>query len=60
LQSQNKPIDAKKMNRLKTTPVNKYKGLTEQEINEALYSFVAYIVLMLTTVLGLMLIVSIN
>ena len=48
------------MNRLKTTPVNKYKGLTEQEINEALYSFAAYIVIMLTTVLGLMLIATIN
>lgn len=48
------------MNKLKTNPQNKYKGLTEQEINEALYSFSAYIVLMLTTILGLMLIVSIN
>lgn len=48
------------MNKLKTTPTNQYKGLTEAEINEALYSFAAYIVLMLTTVLGLMLIVSIN
>jgi len=48
------------MNRLKTSPVNQYKGLTDQEINEALMSFAAYIVLMLTTVLGLMLIATIN
>ncbi len=48
------------MNKLKTTPTNQYKGLTEAEINEALYSFAAYIVLMLTTILGLMLIISIN
>jgi len=60
LQSQNKPIDAKNMNRLKTTPVNKYKGLTEQEINEALMSFAAYIVIMIVMVLGLGFIALIN
>ena len=48
------------MNKFKTNPQNQYKGLTEQEINEALYSFAAYIVLMLTTVLCLMLIATIN
>ena len=48
------------MNKLKTNPQNQYKGLTEAEINEALYSFAAYIVLMLTTVLGIMLIATIN
>jgi hypothetical protein len=48
------------MNKFKTHPTNQYKGLTEQEINEAIRDFAAYIILMLTTVLGLMLIVSIN
>jgi hypothetical protein len=48
------------MNRLKTTPVNEYKGLTEQEVNEVLKDFAAYIVLMLITVLGLMFLCTIN
>jgi hypothetical protein len=48
------------MNRLKTTPVNKYKGATEQEVNEVLKDFAAYIVLMLITVLGLMFLCTIN
>jgi hypothetical protein len=48
------------MNRLKTTPVNKYKGVTEQEVNEVLKDFAAYIVLMLITVLGLMFLCTIN
>ena len=48
------------MNRLKTTPVNKYKGLTEAEINDALYSFAAYIVIMIVMVLSLGFIALIN
>lgn len=48
------------MNRLKTTPVNKYKGLTEAEINDALMSFAAYIVIMIVMVLGLGFIALIN
>ena len=48
------------MNRLKTTPVNKYKGVTEQEVNEVLKDFAACIVLMLITVLGLMFLATIN
>jgi hypothetical protein len=60
LQSQNKPIGTKKMNRLKTTPVNKYKGLTEQEINEALMSFAAVIVIFFVMVLSLGFIALIN
>ena len=48
------------MNKLKTKPQNQYKGLTEQEINEALRDFAAYIILMLTTVLGLMFLCTIN
>ena len=48
------------MNRLKTTPVNQYKGLTDQEINEALMSFAAYIVIMIVMVLGLGFIALIN
>jgi len=49
------------MNRLKTTPVNKqYKGLTEQEINEALMSFAAVIVILFIMVLSLGFIALIN
>jgi hypothetical protein len=48
------------MNKLKTTPANKYKGITEQEVNEVLKDFAAYIVLMLITVLGLMFLCTIN
>ena len=48
------------MNRLKTTPVNQYKGLTEAEINDALMSFAAYIVIMIVMVLGLGFIALIN
>jgi len=48
------------MNRLKTTPVNQYKGLSEAEINDALYSFAAYIVLMIVMVLSLGFIALIN
>jgi hypothetical protein len=48
------------MNRLKTTPENQYKGVTEQEVNEVLKDFAAYIVLMLITVLGLMFLATIN
>lgn len=48
------------MNRLKTTPTNQYKGLTDQEINEALMSFAAYIVIMIVMVLGLGFIALIN
>jgi hypothetical protein len=48
------------MNKLKTAPANKYKGVTEQEINEVLKDFAAFIVLMLTTVLGLMFLCTIN
>jgi len=48
------------MNRLKTSPANKYKGVTEQEVNELLKDFAAFIVLMLITVLGLMFLCTIN
>ena len=48
------------MNKLKTNPQNQYKGLTEQEINEAIRDFAAYVILMLITVFGLMLICLIN
>jgi hypothetical protein len=48
------------MNRLKTTPVNQYKGLSEAEIDDALYSFAAYIVLMIVMVLSLGFIALIN
>jgi hypothetical protein len=48
------------MNRLKTTPVNKYTNKDLKEINEILMSFAAYIVLMLVTVFGLMLLATIN
>jgi hypothetical protein len=48
------------MNRLKTNPTNQYKGITEQEVNEVLKDFAAFIVLMLTTVLGLMFLCTIN
>ena len=48
------------MNRLKTSPENKYKGLTDQEINEALYSFAAVIVIFFIMVLSLGFIALIN
>jgi hypothetical protein len=48
------------MNKLKTNPTNQYKGITEQEVNEVLKDFAAYIVLMLITVLGLMFLCTIN
>jgi hypothetical protein len=48
------------MNRLKNTPVNKYKGLTELEINDAIMSFAAYIVIVIVMVLGLGFIALIN
>jgi hypothetical protein len=48
------------MNRLKTNPQNQYKGITEQEVNEVLKDFAAFIVLMLITVLGLMFLCTIN
>lgn len=48
------------MNRLKTTPVNKYKGLTDQEIDEALMSFAAVIVIFFVMVLSLGFIALIN
>jgi len=48
------------MNKLKTTPPNQYKGISEQEINEVLKDFAAFIVLMLITVLGLMFLCTIN
>jgi hypothetical protein len=51
---------AKKMNRLKTNPTNQYKGLTEQEINEALMSFAAVIVIFFVMVLSLGFIALIN
>lgn len=48
------------MNRLKTSPVNKYKGLTEAEINDALYSFAAFIVLMIVMIVSIGFIALIN
>lgn len=48
------------MNKLKTNPQNKYKGISEQEINDILKDFAAFIVLMLITVLGLMFLCTIN
>jgi hypothetical protein len=48
------------MNKLKTNPQNQYKGITEQEVNEVLKDFAAYIILMLITVLGLMFLCTIN
>ena len=48
------------MNRLKTTPVNKYKGVTEQEVNEILMSFAAFIVMMIVMVVSIGFIALIN
>jgi len=48
------------MNRLKTNPTNQYKGLSEAEINDALYSFAAFIVMMIVMVLSLGFIALIN
>jgi hypothetical protein len=48
------------MNKLKTNPQNQYKGISEEEINEVIKDFAAYIVLMLITVLGLMFLCTIN
>jgi len=48
------------MNKLKTNPQNQYKGISEEEINDILKDFAAYIVLMLITVLGLMFLCTIN
>jgi hypothetical protein len=51
------------MNKLKTTPPNKYtQNEVEQieQVNEILKDFAAFIVLMLITVLGLMFLCTIN
>ena len=55
-----KPFKTNKMNKFKTHPQNQYKGIPEQEVNEVLKDFAAFIVLMLITVLGLMFLCTIN